>query len=320
MSSCSWLQANPDMQGQTKIIDTAQPAIEDSPDWQPVWNWLELAGSGCIWLPWASSCFAECAMCAACDKKSLSEEDIKRLYITPAIARKWQPGQIRMKHCFTDGRIVVSGKKASRGRRKRADYLLSYQNNLPLAIVEAKDNNAPVGAGLQQALEYAEILDLPFAYSSNGDAFIERDRHNGAERELALAHFPTPDELWQRYRQMRNLSASEEKIVTEPYFYQPGDYAPRYYQRIAINRAIEAASKGQERILLAMATGTGKTYAAFQIAWCTSQLAVAPHKCNKYHLLNPSPGRSWRDAYKQKETCAHGPPAEASSKSFARLP
>lgn len=206
-------------------------------------------------------------MGATSNKKALSEEDIKRLYITPAIEKKWLGDQLRMEHSFTDGRVMVSGKTAKRGKRKRADYLLSYKNNLPLAIVEAKDNNHPVGGGLQQAVEYAEILDLPFAYSSNGDAFIERDRYNGTEQELALSEFPTPDELWERYRRIRNLTPSEEKIITEPYYYQIGDYPPRYYQRIAINRTVEAVSKGQDRILLAMATGTGKTYTAFQIAW-----------------------------------------------------
>lgn len=200
-------------------------------------------------------------------KRSLSEADIKRRFITPALEAKWPANLIRMEYSFTDGRVIVAGNKTSRGACKRADYLLSWQPQLPLAVVEAKDNRHPVGAGLQQALAYAEILDVPFAYSSNGDAFIEHDRLLGTEKELALAGFPTPAQLWQRYRQHHALTASQERLVTTGYHFDIGGKAPRYYQRIAINRVVEAVSKGQDRILLAMATGTGKTFTAFQIAW-----------------------------------------------------
>jgi type I restriction enzyme R subunit len=199
-------------------------------------------------------------------KKSLTEEDIKLRFITPAITGKWDKDtQIRMEYNFTDGRVIVRGNVTSRGKRKKADYILYYKRNMPLAIVEAKDNNHSVRDGIQQGIEYAAILDVPFVYSSNGDAFFEHDMHNGTERELKLEEFPTPDELWDRYKNIRNITLQEEKIITEPYFFQHGDKIPRYYQRIAINRTVEYVAKGQKRILLAMATGTGKTYTAFQI-------------------------------------------------------
>lgn len=201
------------------------------------------------------------------NKAGLSEEDIKLRYITPAILANWDLSQIRMEFPFTDGRVMVRGKHTARGKRKAADYLLSYRENVPLAIVEAKDNTHPLGGGMQQALLYAEILDLPFAYSSNGDAFLEHDRLNGVETEIPLDKFPTPDELWQRYKALKNVTPAEEKLITQPYYYQPKGKSPRYYQRIAINRTLEAIAKKQQRILLAMATGTGKTYTAFQIAW-----------------------------------------------------
>jgi type I restriction enzyme R subunit len=200
-------------------------------------------------------------------KHEMTEEDIKLKYITPAIDCKWdRQSQMRMEHNFTDGRVIVQGNTAVRGKRKKADYILYYKRNLPLAIVEAKDNKHDVGAGMQQAIEYAEILDIPFAYSSNGDAFLEHDIKNGKNREIALADFPTPEELWLRYMGNKNFSPEQEKLVTEPYFvHQMGDKTPRYYQAIAINRTIEAVACGQNRILLVMATGTGKTYTAFQI-------------------------------------------------------
>ena len=196
----------------------------------------------------------------------MTEEDIKLRYITPAIECKWDKhSQIRMEYCFTDGRVIVRGNIVARGKRKKADYILYYKRNLPLAIVEAKDNRHSVGAGMQQCVEYAEILDIPFAYSSNGDAFLERDMKNGTEREIALSDFPTPEELWARYIGERQITPEQEKLITEPYHFQIGDKTPRYYQRVAINRAIEAIARGRNRILLVMATGTGKTYTAFQI-------------------------------------------------------
>jgi type I restriction enzyme R subunit len=205
-------------------------------------------------------------MSGSINKKARTEEDIKRLYITPAIESKWdKDAQIRMEYCFTDGRVIVRGSVTARGKKKKADYILYYKPNLPLAIVEAKDNNHSLGDGLQQGIDYASILDIPFAYSSNGDAFLEHDMKRGTEREIALEDFPTPEELWKRYTEEKRWSPEEVKLIIEPYHTQIGGIKPRYYQRVAINRTIEAIAGGQNRILLVMATGTGKTYTAFQI-------------------------------------------------------
>lgn len=203
------------------------------------------------------------------NKKSMSEEDIKMKYITPAIEKSgWDiKKQIRAEYTFTDGRVIVRGNLTSRGKKKRADYILFYKPNMPLAIVEAKDNKHSVGAGIQQAIDYAEILDVPFVYSSNGDGFIEHDMLTGKERELSIDEFPSCNELWSRYIQSKGLTEEQEKIITEPYFFQAGDKQPRYYQRNAINRTMEAIAKGQDRILLVMATGVGKTYVAFNIIY-----------------------------------------------------
>lgn len=203
------------------------------------------------------------------NKKNLSEEDIKMRFITPAIEKAgWNiKTQVRAEYSFTDGRIIVRGNLTARGKRKRADYLLFYKPNLPIAIIEAKDNKNSVGSGMQQGIEYAEILDVPFVYSSNGDGFLEHDRTTGTERELSMDDFPSSEELWKRYKNTKDLTEIEEEIITEPYYFTPGDKQPRYYQRNAINRTIEAIAKGQNRILLVMATGTGKTYTAFQIIW-----------------------------------------------------
>lgn len=203
------------------------------------------------------------------NKKKLSEEDIKMKYITPAIEQAgWDiKKQVRAEYTFTDGRVIVRGNVTTRGKKKRADYILFYKANMPLAIIEAKDNRHSVGAGMQQGLEYGEILDIPFVYSSNGDGFIEHDRFTGKERELSLDEFPTRDELWSRYLVAKGLNKEQEEIITEPYFFKAGDKQPRYYQRNAINRTIEAIAKGQERILLVMATGVGKTYVAFNIIY-----------------------------------------------------
>lgn len=203
------------------------------------------------------------------NKKKLSEEDIKMKYITPAIEQAgWDiKKQVRAEYTFTDGRVIVRGNVTTRGKKKRADYILFYKPNMPLAIIEAKDNRHSVGAGMQQGLEYGEILDIPFVYSSNGDGFIEHDRFTGKERELSLDEFPTRDELWNRYLVAKGLNKEQEEIITEPYFFKAGDKQPRYYQRNAINRTIEAIAKGQDRILLVMATGVGKTYVAFNIIY-----------------------------------------------------
>jgi len=203
------------------------------------------------------------------NKKTLSEEDIKMKFITPAIiSAGWDLGrQIRAEYAFTDGRVIVRGEATARGKRKRADYILLYKPNLPLAIVEAKDNTHSVGAGMQQGINYAEILDIPFVYSSNGDGFIEHDMKKGTECEISINEFPSPDELWNRYKNEEQIDEKQEKLIIEPYYFQAKDKTPRYYQRIAVNRTIEAIAKEQERILLVMATGTGKTYTAFQIIY-----------------------------------------------------
>lgn len=202
--------------------------------------------------------------------RDLTEEDVKMRYITPSIQDSgWNIStQVRAEYSFTDGKVIVRGNMSSRGKRKRADYLLSYKNNLPLAIIEAKDNKHSVGDGMQQGMDYAKILDVPFVYSSNGDGFVEYDFFTGIERNLKLNEFPSPEALWERYKRGKKIvNKREEEIITEPYHYQMGDKTPRYYQKIAVNRTIEAIAKGQDRILLVMATGTGKTYTAFQIMW-----------------------------------------------------
>lgn len=211
---------------------------------------------------------------SGCDvsKKDLSERDICTKFITPAITRAgWDVhSQIREEVSFTKGRIIVRGKLVTRGKGKRADYILYYKPNIPIAVIEAKDNNHAVGDGMQKALEYAATLDIPFVFSSNGDGFLFHDRTGQAsltETELPLDAFPSPAHLWARYRAWRGLAPAEEAIVLQNYFEDGGGKEPRYYQSIAINRAIEAIAKGQDRILLVMATGTGKTYTAFQIIW-----------------------------------------------------
>lgn len=206
------------------------------------------------------------------DKRPLSERDICSKYITPALqGAGWDlMRQIREELSFTDGRVVERGRMYARGKQKRADYVLFYRPNLPLAIVEAKDNAHSVGAGMQQALEYAEALDVPFVYASNGDAFVEHDRtgqSDHVERELPLDAFPSPAELWQRYRRWKGLSDDEVEVVLQDYYTEAGGKEPRYYQRVAINRVVEAVAQGRQRLLLVMATGTGKTFTAFQIIW-----------------------------------------------------
>ncbi len=206
------------------------------------------------------------------DKKALSERDICTQYITPAITGAgWDlASQVREEVSLTAGRVVVRGKLVSRAKCKRADYVLSHKVNLPLAVVEAKDNSHGVGDGMQQALEYAEMIDVPFAYSSNGDRFLEHDRTGTPrrpERELGLSEFPSPQELWERYRAWKKLGPDIEPMVTQDYYFDVGGKSPRYYQLKAINRAVEAIARGQRRVLLVMATGTGKTYVAFQVIW-----------------------------------------------------
>lgn len=206
------------------------------------------------------------------DKRALSEADICDRYITPAISQAgWDPHtQIRREYSFTAGQVIVRGKMAKRGKQKRADYILFYQSNLPLAVVEAKDNTHPVGGGTQQAIDYAEALDIPFVFASNGDAFIFHDRTGQStpvERQLKLDEFPSPAELWAKYQSAKGLSDEAAKLVRQPYHEDTGGKEPRYYQRIAVQRTMEAIAKGQERILLTMATGTGKTFTVFQAIW-----------------------------------------------------
>ena len=205
------------------------------------------------------------------DKKQMTEADIKRQYITPAIQSRWGLDRITMETKITDGQINLRGNLVVRSTPKKADYVLYLSPNKPIAIVEAKDNNHSVSFGLQQAIAYARMLDVPFAYSSNGDAFQEHDLLTGLERTLPMDAFPTVEELAARWESEANggkgLSADEKKIIAEPYYSSQNTYDPRYYQRNAVNRAVEAIARGQKRLLLVMATGTGKTYTAFQIVY-----------------------------------------------------
>lgn len=204
-------------------------------------------------------------------KSQMSEEDIKLRYITPALTAKWNIQHITMETKITDGRINLKGNIVAREKPKRADYVLYLNANNPIAIVEAKDNNHTISHGLQQAMTYAQMLDIPFAFSSNGDGFAEHDFLTGKERTFGLDEFPTEKELIQRYKATVNagagLSDTQEKIIAQPYYSSQKTYPPRYYQRIAINRTLDAIARGQNRLLLVMATGTGKTYTAFQIVY-----------------------------------------------------
>ena len=203
-------------------------------------------------------------------KWQMTEEDIKLNFITPALSPKWN-GRMTMETQITDGKINLRGNLVSRAQPKRADYVLYINANNPIAIVEAKDNQHAVADGLQQAMTYAQMLDVPFAYSSNGDAFREHDFLTGTERDIAMEDFPTPDELYARFQKGANggagLTQAEEAIIGQPYYSSQSTYPPRYYQRVAVNRTLDAIARGQNRILLVMATGTGKTYTAFQIVY-----------------------------------------------------
>lgn len=205
------------------------------------------------------------------DKKQMTEEDIKLKFITPAIVSKWDVNKISMETPITDGKMNLKGNFTTREKPKKVDYLLYLEENYPIAVVEAKDNKHSVSFGLQQAMTYAQMLDLPFAYSSNGDGFYEHDFLTGKERELALDEFPTEAELIERYKQELNggtgLTEQQDAIIRQPYYSSQKSYPPRYYQRIAVNRTLDAIAKGQNRLLLVMATGTGKTYTAFQIVY-----------------------------------------------------
>lgn len=207
------------------------------------------------------------------NKKDLSEADIKAKYITPAILKAgWDEyTQLGREIYFTDGRIYVKGKVTARGKRKFADYILFYKPNVPIAIIEAKDNNHTTKAGIQQALDYSNILDIPFVFSSNGDGYYFHDKTatNGQiETELSIDQFPSPETLWRKYKQYKGIGTEDvEKVISADYYQDTSGRSPRYYQQIAVNRTIEAVAKKQPRILLVMATGTGKTYTAFQIIY-----------------------------------------------------
>jgi len=207
------------------------------------------------------------------NKKELSERDICTKFINPAIEKAgWNmKKQVREEVSFTDGRIIVQGKLYTRGKGKRADYILYYKPNVPIAIIEAKDNKQTVGSGMQQALEYSEILQIPFVFTSNGDSFVFHDKTNQTgklEKELTLNEFPSPEELWEKHLNFYAIDTPEAKeIVEQDYYIDYSGMNPRYYQQNAINRTIEAIAKKQDRILLVMATGTGKTYTAFNIIW-----------------------------------------------------
>lgn len=204
------------------------------------------------------------------DKKLLSERDICTKFITPALENsEWDKfRQFKEEVNFTDGRIIIRGKLSTRGKRKRADYILYYKPNIPIGIIEVKENNHSVGAGMQQALEYADILDLPFVFSTNGDRFLFHDKTNSEnlESEIELTDFPSPEVLWEKYLKHKGIATNEaKKVVEQDYFFDGSGRSPRYYQQNAVNLTLEAIAKGQNRILLVMATGTGKTYTAFQI-------------------------------------------------------
>lgn len=204
-------------------------------------------------------------------KVEMTEEDIKLQFITPAIVAKWDQKKITMETRITDGMINIRGNKVSRAEGKKADYILYLNPQKPIAIVEAKSNKYSISHGLQQAMDYAKMLDVPFAYSSNGDGFYEHDYLTGTERELSLDEFPTEEELVARLMAESNeghgLDPAVKKIIDQPYYSSQNTYPPRYYQRVAINRAVEEIAQGKDRLLLVMATGTGKTYTAFQIVY-----------------------------------------------------
>lgn len=206
------------------------------------------------------------------DKKKLTERDICSKFINPALEKAgWNMhSQVREEVSFTAGRIIVRGRLHTRGKRRRADYVLSYKKNMPIAIIEAKDNNHSLGDGMQQALAYSDALDAPFVFSSNGDGFLFHDRtglFGQTETTLSLDEFPAPETLWELYCQYKGIHQSARQTVEQPYYDDGSGRTPRYYQTVAINRTVEAVARGQNRILLVMATGTGKTFTAFQIIW-----------------------------------------------------
>ncbi|MDQ0658581.1 type I site-specific restriction endonuclease [Paenibacillus sp. W2I17] len=203
------------------------------------------------------------------NKKDMSERDICSKYITPALIQSgWDlQKQIREEVTFTDGRVIVRKKMVSRGDKKRADYILYYKTNIPIAIIEAKDNKHSLGSGMQQGLNYGEILDIPFVYSSNGDGFLEHDRtaQSGmVEQEISLSQFPSPEDLWNRYKQFKGIDQKAEETITQDYYFDQGSKSPRYYQRIAINRTIEASQKDKIVFYLSWQRGLVKHIPPFK--------------------------------------------------------
>ena len=206
------------------------------------------------------------------NKKKLTERDICTKFITPALEQAgWDSTiQIREEFPLTKGRVVVRGKLHTRAQHKRADYVLFYRPNLPIAVIEAKDNNHSLSDGMQQALGYANLLQVPFVFSSNGDGFCFHNKialDGLIERELSLEQFPGPEQLWSWWTEHKGLSTQQENLITQDYYSDGSQKTPRYYQLLAINKTVEAIVQGQHRILLVMATGTGKTFTAFQIIW-----------------------------------------------------
>ncbi len=203
------------------------------------------------------------------NKKQLTEADIRTKFILPAIEKSgWDKNkQIREEVYFTDGRIYIYGDVTKRGNPKKADYVIYYKNDIPIGVVEAKDNKHSIDSGLQQAVNYAETLDVPFAFSSNGDGFIMQDLKTGENKEISLDEFPTPEGLWEKYKEYKGINEKIEDLITADYYFEKDWKHPRYYQRIAVNRIVEAIAKEKNRLLIVMATGTGKTYTAFQVIW-----------------------------------------------------
>ncbi len=206
------------------------------------------------------------------DKKKLTERDICTKFILPAVKQAgWDiHTQVREEVPLTAGRVIVRGQMGARSNGKRADFVLYHKANLPLAVIEAKKNSLPIAAGMQQGLSYAALLEVPFIFSSNGDGFIFHDKTGLSpvlEQELTLDQFPSHDELWSKYKQWKGYQPELLQTITQDYYEDGSGKSPRYYQMHAINKTIEAIARGQDRALLVMATGTGKTYTAFQIIW-----------------------------------------------------
>ena len=254
-------------------------------------------------------------MAAVLSKRKMTEEDIKLQFITPAITKKWALSLITMETRITDGQINLRGNMVSRKEAKKADYILYLNESTPIAIVEAKDNKHAVGDGLQQAMQYAIMMDIPFAYSSNGDGFMEHDFLTGEERSISMEDFPAPDALYARFKAGANhgegLTQQEESIIRQPFYSGQNTYPPRYYQRNAVNRTLDAIARGQDRILLVMATGTGKTYTGLGAISKLSEdlnddlavIIVAPYK----HLVE-----QWVEdivKFNMKPIIAYGDPA-----------